>query len=68
MKNKGNMISQKENDNSPATKFKGTEHCFLNDKEIMNKFIIYEEIQPATRKLRQFNEPRNKIIDQEFFI
>lgn len=47
MKNQGNMISQKENDNSLATELKGMECCGLTDKEfeigIMKKFNKLQE-------------------------
>lgn len=42
MKKHGNTVSQKENDNSPATKLKDMEYCDLTDKElkiaVMKKF------------------------------
>lgn len=33
MNEQGNMVSQKENDNSPKTKFKVMEYCDLNTKQ-----------------------------------
>lgn len=33
MKNQGNIVSQKENDSSPATELKGVEYCGLTDND-----------------------------------
>ena len=47
MKNHGNMVSQKENDNFPATKHKDMEYIDLTDKEfkraVMTKFSELQE-------------------------
>lgn len=49
MKSQGNMVSQQQNDNSPATEFKGMGYCNLTDKEfkiaIMKNSISYKKIQ-----------------------
>ena len=58
MKNHDNMILQKKKDSSSETKLKFTEFCNLT--EIEN----FKCCQQATRKLRQFNELRNKINEQ----
>ena len=68
IKNHGNIVSQKENDNSTETKLKVKEDCDLTDKEfkiaIMRKL---SELQENSE--RQFNELRNKINEQkEYFI
>ena len=47
MKNKGNLTSQKENDNSPATKLKDMEYWYLRDRgfkiSVMRKFNQLQE-------------------------
>ena len=40
MKNKGNIVSQKENDNFPATKHKCTEYCDPNDNKSFKIAVI----------------------------
>lgn len=39
MKNKGNIVSQQENDNSPAIKLKGTLYDNLTDEEFKRTVI-----------------------------
>ena len=61
------MVSQKENNNSPATKLKCTEYCELTSKEfkiaVMKKFNTLQE-----NSEKQFSDIRNKIDEQkEFF-
>ena len=67
MKNQANMVSQKENSNSPATELKGMEYCDLTDKEckivIMKKFNKLQE-----NSERKLNELRNEFNDHKFFI
>lgn len=59
MKTQRNMISQKQNDNTPAREFKGMEHCSLTNEEfkiaVMKKFN-----EPEETSERQFNILRNK--------
>lgn len=47
MKNKGNMTSEKANDNSPATKLKDMEYWYLRDRgfkiSVMKKFNQLQE-------------------------
>ena len=67
MKNCGNIVAQKENDNSSETKLEVTEDYNLTGREfkiaVMKKF---SELQENSE--RQFNELRNKINEQEYFI
>ena len=61
------MVSQQENDNSQATKLRGTEYCNLNDKEFkMAVLKRFNELQVNWE--RQFNELKNKTDKQKFFI
>ena len=64
MKKHSNTVPQKENDNSPETKFKVMEYCYLTDREfkiaVMKKL---NELQENSK--RQFNELRNKISEQK---
>ena len=69
------MVSQKENDNSPATKFKVMEDGNLTDREfktsVMKKFNKLQKKKKKNKKNseRQFNELRSKINEQkEYFI
>lgn len=64
MKNHGDTESQKENDNSPATKLKVMEDWNLSLK---NQKRCFEEIWWAARKLRQYNKLRNEINEEEYF-
>lgn len=41
-RNQENMVSQRENDNPIASKFKGMEYCDLNNKEF--KIALREKI------------------------
>ena len=59
--------SQKENDNSPVTKLKGTGYCNLTYKEFKIAVMMkFNELQVNSE--RQFDELRNKMSKQkEFF-
>ena len=50
MKNFGNMVSQKESDNSPKTKLKVTEHCNLTDREF-KIVVIKKQTNSETEEL-----------------
>ena len=64
MKSYGNIVSQKENDNSLEIKLKVIDNCAIADREfkiaVMKKL---NELQENSQ--RQFNELRNKISDQK---
>ena len=63
MENHGNIVSQKENDNSLEIKLKVIDNCAIADREfkiaVMKKL---NELQENSQ--RQFNELRNKINGQ----
>ena len=63
MKSYGNIVSQKENDNSLEIKLKVIDNCAIADREfkiaVMKKL---NELQENSQ--RQFNELRNKINGQ----
>ena len=64
MKNYGNMVSQKENDKSPATKLEVMEDCDLTDREF--KIAVTKKLNKLQEKSeRQFNEFRNKTNEQK---
>ena len=67
MKNHGNTISQKENDNSPEIKLKITEVCDITDREC--KIAVMKKLNKLQEKPeRIFSELRNKINEQkEYF-
>lgn len=61
------MASQKENDNTPATKLRGPQYCDLTDKEFKIAGLK-NSISLQGNSERQFDELRNKIKEQkEFF-
>ena len=68
MKNHGNVVSQKENDNSPETKLKATEYCNLNDREF--KIAVMKKLNKLQENSEmQFKELRNKNNElKEYFI
>ena len=67
MKNHGNTLSKKENDNSPETKLKVMDDCNLIDREF--KIAVIKKLNELQENSeRQFNDLRNKINEQrEFF-
>lgn len=67
MKNHGNMVKQKENDNFPATKPKDMEYCNITDKEFTIA-VMKKSNELQKNSGRQFNELKNKINEQkEYF-
>ena len=67
LKNHGNTVLQKESSNSPESKLKVTEYCYLIDREF--KILVIKklsELQENSEK--QFGKLRNKNNEQkEYF-
>ena len=63
MKSYGNIVSQKENDNSLEIKLKVIDNCAIADREF--KIAVMKKLNELQENLqRQFNELRNKINGQ----
>lgn len=57
-RNQENMVSQRENDNPIASKFKGMEYCDLNNKEF--KIALREKINKL-KKTQKDNSMKSEI-------
>ena len=66
-KNYSNMVSKKENDNSPEIKLEVMEDCDLMDREF--KITVMKKLNELQENSeRQFKELRNKINEQKEYL
>lgn len=61
MNNQGDKAAQEENEQSPENKFKDIEIHNLKDREFTSEEIIHLKNSMRCKKLRQFDELRNKV-------